>query len=86
MNRPDAAKALELLRRRVLDVLGVRDARQIVEEVAARTSEELEVLEAALGTDPMTFTISSACHYTARGIRARLDLARELAAGEYDPT
>jgi len=84
MTARDPEQLLSFLRERVLRTLGVRDQAELLEQAVDRACEELEVIETALEREDITFSISSACHYAVQGVRARLDLARELAAGEYE--
>jgi hypothetical protein len=64
-------------RSRVAKVLGVNDPEELLDHAVAQACLELEAIAQALGSSPGAYAV--------QGVADRLELARELADGNWDP-
>lgn len=83
---PTHEALLRALRQRVIEALGVNSTSELLDHAVAQATLELEVISAALhGNEAREGTVILGCAYSIDRIRDRLELARELAEGIWDP-
>ena len=83
---PTHKQLLGNLRSRMVDALGVNAENQILDHAVSQVCFELETIAAALTAQFKGLPLNpEACGFALRGIIDRLQLARDLQGGMWDP-